>query len=308
MIEFQRIVSVQNPCASNTTRAARYYAELCEAYPQFHDRSLRPIMTTPDRGQTIERIQKHTREGDLLFVQAGDSGYGVTAEAIAGQKDIIMLPGWGGNGNDAARDLNGDPDARPIRDIIEQGEAVAIHPLAITIDALKQQALNYYEIGANPKGAKLLNTKLWRNLPGYGNDWLRSMYEYAALPPAAFFSRRFSITEDGVTRRAVNLSAVRSRYAAKHAKFPVSLAEPHAFMTESATPFHLLPWAVRAVRGTLKGNYLELGETRTMRIGRTVLYHIDAEPGVIEKGSTVELAMSAEPSMAVSTRHLALAA
>jgi hypothetical protein len=39
-----------------------------------------------------------------------------------------------------------------------------------------------------------------------------------------------------------------------------------------------------------------------------VLYHIDAEPGVIEKGSTLELSMADTPFYAVSTRNYELAA
>jgi diacylglycerol kinase family enzyme len=307
MTEFERIVPVVNPHSTNIGRAQGYLDDLYDAFPSFTDRNMQPIETTRNAEKTLERILQNTRPGDLVPILGGDGTISAAAQAAAG-RDIILLPMWAGNGNDAASDLNGEAGARPMHQLILHGIKKAIHPVDIHIDSRALQAINYFEVGSNPKGAKLLNTNAWRNLPGYDNDRLRSIYEYAALLPIAFFSRRFPITEDDITRRAVNLSVVRSHHVAKHATFPVSLEETHAFMTESSTPLHLLPWALRALRGTLKGDYLELGQKRSMQIGRTVLYHIDAEPGVIEKGSTLELSMADTPFYAVSTRNYELAA
>lgn len=302
MIEFGRIVPVVNEHCTNVQRAVSYLEDLYDSYPNFYDPSA-IILTSRDSAQTVRDVRGGTRDGDLVVVVGGDGTIGATAEAIGG-RDITMLTTWAGNGNDSSRDLNGEADARPIHELLRDGKSVAVHPLAVTVDSMKTfKAVNYFEIGSNPKGAKMLNSDWWRNLPGYDNDRLRLWYEKAMLPPTAFFSLRFPVTEHGVTRKLVNFTAANSHYMAKLAELPVHLDEPRAFLTEAATQPGLLPWAIQAVRGTLRGEYLEKGGTRELTIGRTVLYHADAEPDVIEKGSRVRLAISEIPFYAVSSRQ-----
>lgn len=301
MVEFDRIVPIINPRSSNIRRARGYLEDLYDAYPTFYDRGQPPIETTPDLERTIERIQAQTRPGDLVPVLGGDGTISAAAQAITG-RDIVMLTTWAGNGNDGSRDLNGEPGERPIHQLIQRGQTVAVYPMTIAIDSLRRQAINYFEFGCNPKGARLLNSPAWRRLPGYRNDHIRNLYEYAALPPTAFFSRRIPVTEAGATRHLVNFSAIRSHYLAKHALAPVRLSEPRAFTTEVRTQPGLLPWAYQAVRGNLRGDYLEKGQVRSMHIGRTVLYHIDAEPDTIERGSQLSISLAETPFYAVSTR------
>ena len=303
MITCERIVRVQNPGCSNFARAASFADEIEAAYPDLCDPELKPIETSQNPEKTIESIRKIVRPGDLVLGVCGDGAGAATGQAIAEIDDTSLLLLWGGNGDDGAHDLNGRPGARPAHELIQCGRIATVHLLDILVDSKLRQAMNYFEAGWNANFAELINSPRWRNLPGYHNDRLRTLYEATALPVVAARSRRFPVTEDEVTREVLSYLVNNARYMAKIAKFPTSLDQPGAVITEIARHRDLPGWGLRAVTDNLHGEPLDPGQARNLQIGRTVLAHTDAETFVIEKGSSVEIGISNVSFSAVTTRR-----
>lgn len=302
MIEFDRIMPVINPCCSNLPRAQAYLQQIKKAYPRQTIPGLRSIFTSEDPEITTDRVRRYARDGDILEVLGGDSTVKAVASGIAG-RDIILDTTYAGNGNDAARDLKGVFGRKHPAKHLEDGEAVAVHPLAVTIDGLTRYCVNYFGIGASAHGAKLLNSQRWRQLPGYQNDTVRSAYEWLALPATMHLSRRFALREGEEEREILDFTIANGHYLAKHGKLPVHLDEPRAFMFECSNQVGVLPWGLRTIHGKARGNYLEQGERRIMQIGHTVMAHVDGEPFVIEKGCTIAMAIAEKSFLAVRDRR-----
>lgn len=303
MIDCQRALRVHNLHCSNFERAAGFADSILEVYPALRDPEAKPIETSIDPGRTIEAIQKTVRPGDLVLVAGGDSTVATTGQAIAGLKDVALLPLWGGNGDDGAHDLNGRATARPAPELVRSGRITTVHFLDVLVDAELRRTMNYFEVGWDANFAQLINSDRWRSLPGYHNNRLRLLYEATALPVVAARSRRFPLTEADVTREVLSYLVNNARYMAKLARFPTSLDRHNAVITTVANHLELPAWGLRATTDTLRGEQLDPGQKRTLLVGRTVLAHTDAEPFVVEKGSSVEIGLSDVSFSAVSTRH-----
>jgi hypothetical protein len=228
------------------------------------------------------------------------------ASALAGRKAIAMLPLKAGNGNDFVHGLYGKDSWLAPHELLARGRPVAIHPLRVAIDGLDTQlAVNYVSVGATAYGSRILNHPWYRRLPGYQFGRVRDAYEWSVLPLSALaLSKSFKITEEGHTRRVIDFTAANGPFMAKHAKLPVELEEPRLFAFECNNEFQLLGWALNLVNGTPEGRYLDRGHERHLRIGRTVMAHIDAEPFTIEKGTQLTLGIHPEPFYALTPQPL----
>jgi hypothetical protein len=296
-VEFERIVGVVNPECSEHKQGIAQLDEVIRALPA--DFPYIEIETNEDFVGTSERLAEVLQPDDLVAPVGGDGTKNAVMRAMLA-KGGVMLPIPGGNGNDLERSLHGRQAWPSPLQLLREGEPVSIHPIQVAVEGMSTlYAINYFGIQATAKGSYTMDQSWYRNLPVADRAEMRAIYEFLLLPPIAFFSRPFFVKENDIVRMAVDMSFMNGSSMAKHGKPPVDIADPHLFMTECRLPLDLLPWAIRGVRGTMNGEYLEKGRQRAFRLGRTVLAHIDAQTFKIPEDREVTVSVAEKPFKAL---------
>lgn len=162
--QFEHVLVVQNPKSSHNKRAERRTRELKKLYG--HDNittittSADPKKFAKDFTAQLARIPKPA----LLCIGGGDGTVHAVVELLMkhDNKNVTLLPLWGGNANDFAYMLNGLSVTKKLRTILQLGRSVAIYPLEITLQKGKSTtthyAICYASFGASAYAAHHLDT------------------------------------------------------------------------------------------------------------------------------------------------------
>ena len=220
----------------------------------------------------------------------------------------VLLPIWGGNGNDLASMLNGGPRTAKIKKILDYGNAVAVHPLYCRISTGKAKAQlflagNYIGFGSSGLICKRLNDDAHRQgillqIPG-GTLLQTILTAWGSL----YSAQRFDIEESGRRTRIVERTIFNGPRVAKFYHQPVRLLDNHFYMDTwhakipIATPLAgLFSMHRRSVRRS-KSHYFKKVD---FTIKQATWAQFDGEPLWIQPDTKIEIGMHERPFYALS--------
>lgn len=301
------IIPVVNTHASNIDRARMAFDPVAE---KFHRQIGRTVFTSENSDETIGRILEHSGPDDLLVVIGGDKTGAEVGQAAA-ENGASVLPFWGGNGNDTARDLYESRLARPGLWIFDHGRLSQVHIFDTVVNGEHvASGVNYASVGITGDLAGSLNGAI-RQIPGYRVRTLRALYETAFLAPRLGIVKPFEAqTTTGSTplpvQRYVEWSFNNAASMAKYFRTPFSLIEPRMSVTQAASLAEFISVGYAALSTVAPHqDVLDAGDSRTYRItdGRPVL---QADGDVLRQlapGDEYTISLSKRSFSAVTTRR-----
>jgi diacylglycerol kinase family enzyme len=167
-LPFDTCIVIYNPISTQAQRAMGYTSELRGFFPPD---DLIFIPTSPEGKQANKKLIVDQAEKlgsrTLLVVAGGDGTVNLVVDTILHDSRLsvearktVILPFWGGNGNDLAHMLNGTAKRSRIRKVLETGRSVAIYPLSCEISRDKEihsyTAICYASFGASAFAASRL--------------------------------------------------------------------------------------------------------------------------------------------------------
>ncbi len=302
MVEFERFVVIINPASSQAHKVSPRIKNLREHFPVAYEE----VLTSEDSERTTEDILNKLQPGDLCLNAGGDgTEQSIMHALIASDTEVPLLPLWGGNGNDKAHMLNGNPPfASHTHELLKKGEVVDIHPIEIAMSSLRTKlAGNYAGFGATAEGARELNLKTYRSRSGYNLRPIRAVYEARTLAATPFQAEAFTYTINGGEESAIDITFANGNRMAKYGHPRARLTEKEIFLFLCQTRTQVPLWASTLVAGIPQGEKIHWGEHHLFQLGQTVLAHVDAETFSIPAHTEVRVGIHAQPFQAISTRN-----
>ncbi len=315
--KFDRLIVLLNPKSTNYDRAKKMVAEITDIFTAERTEILQA--SPGGKQDDIYMLRKYADKfgpSTLFCVAAGDGtvssiiNFLLTDSTLPEKARLtVLLPLWGGNGNDLATTLNGHANMAKIKSILDKGNVVAAHPLYCRVAHGKEEqklllAGNYMAFGATGLMCANLNSKAHResflfNMPGGAmpqsiiTTW-RSLYS----------SLRFAIEESGKRRMIYELEIVNGPIVGKYYHVPVELLDDH---------FYVDTWISKIPLGTPLAGILSMWR-RTLRRSKNHYFkkveftikdstwaQFDAEPVRIKPDTKIEIGMYDRPFYALST-------
>ncbi|QQS19489.1 hypothetical protein IPL85_04385 [Candidatus Saccharibacteria bacterium] len=290
-----------NPHSTRAKKGLGYVGNAIKNHPFFAAAAV--VATSAAINETIKMLQDRLDTGKthVVIPVGGDTTFNQAAMAVEGSSHVLVAI-QAGNATNAA--LNLQKQGRRIllpHEVLEQGSVKTIRPIDMRTDGSRRIAFGLSELGLMSNGAKFLNGPL-RSVPGYHNDVVRNfLHERTLLVGRSLFNRRFPLSEliehDGEEqleeRNVLSFAIARLPRIGHHAFFPqVSLERDAGFAFELPSHRELLRYTRDIQNGTLDGQVLQLGHSRAVRVGRTILGSVDGDTFPVEQGEIVSFAIS----------------
>ena len=201
------------------------------------------IETTPKKAEfeaKLTTLAKRFTKESVLVIAAGDGTVSdvinilTSAQAISNDAaHVTLLPFWGGNANDLAHMLSGQPP-RNMKAFIDSAKSVSLYPLSITLDSGTKRtivATNYVSFGASAHAAKHINSDDHRESKFRKIFGLRRLLEIAVSFKHLATSPRYTALIQGDHRRIYEILISNGPRMAKLHFLPVKLDDKVFFLS-----------------------------------------------------------------------------
>lgn len=261
---YERLVVLVNPVSTQAPKAQTAIARLQARYGT---QRVTRIDTSPELAQTRSDILATLQEHDILGIAGGDGTVNAAVQTLvspstpqAVSRTPILTFGTG-NANDLAHTLH--RDARSLVRVLEEGQAVAVHPLHCVMRQPggipeNRYAACYASFGAVAHAAAYINAKehrgnFFRQLPG-----VRHAIDVVAIGRALRHASLFTIAEDGQERQIFDRIISNGPRMARFGRFPVRLTEQEMYVaTVASNSIATIARGARDLaRGTLPGEFV----------------------------------------------------
>ncbi|HSX17579.1 MAG TPA: diacylglycerol kinase family protein [Patescibacteria group bacterium] len=313
-LAFTRAVVLRNPVSTHAEQCKRRIAELQGIFG--HENVT--VFDTAKGGMAanqkqlrlhMELLGPHT----LLCVAAGDGTVGMVIETLLqdpGLSELArqtpVLPLWGGNANDLAHMLNGQSYRTRLRDVIEQGDIIAIHPLAcrLTTPAGKTTtriAACYASFGASAFATVKLNEPRIRNHPLHRIPGGRLINELLTGFSALMEAPSFTMKEQGDLKVVYERTFSNGSRFAKIDRLPLKLTDDVFYLQtlENRRILSILPKIMASMQKRMSAKFMHTHADFTVQ--ETTLAQFDGEAAEIPANTKVAVTLSEQPFYAVST-------
>jgi hypothetical protein len=318
-LEPDRIVIVVNKVATSYKKGL-LTPDIDELHQHYGDRAIE-FKTSGEFDDDIKGLESVLKPGDLVVGAVGDGGMNMIAHALLGEQlidqHIPLLPGYGGNGNNNSTTLNGKKHHTSLLEIIENGVITSYPTLRVTTtehgqEPISEIAASYFGIGITGDVARRINRKEHRERRFYQNDYVRLAYESLICASSIRHTPPFEISElspsdiTGTVRaqspELLPLPAVLRECSVskipKMAKFfdlPVNYRDESALVTYLESKPQVRYASVAKYLGSRAlgkmlptDQYITPSNVLAFCIeSEQVQAHIDAEPRILKKGTTV---------------------
>lgn len=249
----------------------------------------------------------------LLCIAGGDGTSNLVIEALlentklsARARRTVLFPIWGGNANDLACMLNGNPRHSRVQQIAQHAPITSVHPLRCELtfpDGTERVHLAacYASFGASAFAAKRLAEPHMRSHPLDRVPGGRVLKELATVTRALFDAPLTPIIQNDREVPMYEHIFINGSRFAKVKGTPLKLTAPyfyHAIIT------HKRPASImRRLRDLTSKKATEhmRGKHAHFTVDGSVWAQVDGEVFMIPAGTTVDITVNAEPFYALST-------
>lgn len=313
-IPFSRVIVLRNPASTH----AKQIDGRINALRGICGPELVTVLETAKEGDDANRalLRKHVADfgpATLLCVGAGDGTVSLVIETLVIGEGIPLearrtpiLPLWGGNANDLAHMLNGTYTRAHLRNILEHGEVIAVHPLACQLRApgaapATRIAACYASFGATAFAAAKLNEAEHRNHPWHRIPGGRILREFITGFSALMEAPTFQVKEKGKLRVVYERTFVSGPRFAKIGRLPLSLTDDVFYIHTLGDKrlLSIVPRVLRFLQKRFADRFMQSHAHFTVQ--ETTLAQFDGETAEIKSGTKVSVQLSAQPFYALST-------
>lgn len=276
------------------------------------------IIDTHEGGKTanlapLTGIDKLLGPETLLCIAGGDGTANLVIEALLTSTELskqarrtVVFPLWGGNANDLACMLNGNPWRSRVQQITKQAPVAEIHPLRCELtfpDGSRRVHLAacYASFGASAFAAKRLAEPHMRAHPLDRVPGGRTVKEVMTVVRALFDAPLVSIIQDNREVPMYEHIFLNGSRFAKVKGTPLKLTAPyfyHAIISHKRAGS-----IVRRLRDLTNKKATEhmRGKHAHFRVDGAVWAQVDGEVFMIPTGTTVDITLNPKPFYALST-------
>lgn len=292
------VVAVTHPFAKNGHRGQEDLADLQNNFG-LH---VRPVITTPDRDETVSLIANAIEPDSLVLILGGDGTVNSTARAfMESEHDPLMIATHSGNACDFARATNGRNSASDVYTMSRFNRKAVLHrriaPMLLQVTSpdrarvTRELAMNYAGFGFTALSSLLLNEPWHSNLQSpTAQRAHRLVRETGILIEAARRSPRVAGTINGQSYYGGDVSIVHTRRMAKVARPPITHYDKELLV---AVTNEGLPANTYAMARLMLG--LSVGQRRTaidMTVDSATVGHVDAEPFMIDPNTHINIQLA----------------
>lgn len=313
-IPFARIVVLCNPASTHAKQGKQRIAELEHLCGKERVTVLETVPGGAEANRQLLRdnadlLGPHT----LLCVAAGDGTLSLIIETLvidphlsSRARQTPILPLWGGNANDLAHMLNGPVNRTTLRDILENGQIVAIHPLACSLRAPHQKttvriAACYASFGATAFAAARLNEPEHRNHPLHHIPGGRFLKEALTGFSALMEAPTFKVKEQGDLKIVYERTFTNGPRFAKIGRLPLSLTDDVFYLSTVGHKrlLTILPSLLGFLQKRVASKFMH--DHADFTVQETTLAQFDGEPTEITAHTKITVKLSEQPFYALST-------
>jgi diacylglycerol kinase family enzyme len=312
---FDHCIIVCNPASTRAELAKRRIPELQALFPAG---TVTVVQTSPKGRHANKEIPyaHATKLGSrtLLAIIAGDGTINILIDALVHDRRLtkemrqtVVLPLWGGNGNDLANMLNGPRRRISIKRVLSDGRIVSIHPLHCEISdpAGQTESYNaacYATFGASAFTASWLDganhrKRLIHRLPGakFTHEFIMVLYAMTKAP-------RFTVDDGTSVKPIYEQFFINGSRFAKIKGLPLSLTDKTFYRSTverkraSAIMYHI----IELIRKGSTSKVADDGDISFV-VHEPVWAQFDGEVVRLSAGTTVRIRLSRQPFYALST-------
>ncbi|MGH7240723.1 MAG: diacylglycerol kinase family protein [Candidatus Saccharimonadales bacterium] len=305
---FDRCIVIFNPVSTCAKRMEWRIAELAQLFP---GDSLVVLHTSADgRAANAELLVRQAAKlgpRTLLAIIAGDGTINELVNTLLHDKRLssearqtVLLPLWGGNGNDLAHMVNGRRRRRPVHRLLAVGRAVAVHPITFQLGTVNGQmqrvsAVSYASFGASAYTAHQLDQAelgpTWTHLlPG-----VRFLHELVLVVWAMIRAPRSKIIIDGVEQAVYEQLFINGSRFAKVSALALPITKK-TFCYARVINKHPLS-ILRAISELVRGYQMDDADT-----SQGSIFVLQADTWAQFDGEVVELSAGTRVSAGLSPR------
>lgn len=314
--QLDRLIILLNPTSTNHEHAKKYVSEIERLFPK---KSTTILQTSPDgKEATASILREHASilgPRTLLCIVAGDGtvnfivNFLLTDESLPKKaRATVLLPLWGGNGNDMSTMLNGRPGVSKVKKIFEHGQIVKVKPLYCRMMLENQKpalflAGNCLGFGASGSLCFHLNSKAHRESALLRMPGGTLPQTIATVWSGLNTSSGFDIFESGTQTTIYERTIYNGPVVAKYYHQPVQLLDDYFYMDTwhskipVTTPLSaLLSFQRRTLRRS-KNHYFKKA---AFTILSEVWAQFDGEPYKVVSNTKIEIGIYEQPFYALS--------
>lgn len=314
---FDRVIVLENPTSTNYAHSRKWLGEIKKLISA---ESIDILRTSAD-GKTetaagLRRIAGKLGPRTLFCIIAGDGTVNFAINFILSDttlsekaRSTVILPLWGGNGNDMSTMLNGKAEVSKIKKIIQNGTIVSVHPLYCEMSDVKsgpkvRLAGNCIGFGATGMMAKLMNSSEHRGAKLLHMPGGKILQTAVTTWKGSNHSSRFEIFESGVRAKLYERAYFNGPIVAKYYHLPVELLEDRFYVDSwytkvpIATPVSVL---LSTRRRTFRQSEQHFSRKSEFALLQPTWAQFDGEPQKIPSGTHIEIGIYDRPFLALST-------
>ncbi len=310
--QFERIVILYNPNASQADLALKYIDELSGS--KFGDIMLEPIMTSTDRALEEKYLTDLLKEGDAVITFGGDGTSTRLLNPLLSDElahlSIALLPVACGDSNDLPIMANGKSPSLPLSYILDSGNIVDVNPIDTSFigpsgDEFSISAFSYIGFGNTALIANRLNERGYRDKTNGSNTSRRLVEQSKIILGQSPKSKLgvFSIRDELGARKVHEITVVNGSRMAKIGRFDLKLTDPTMLRLgyESGNFVKTVAWLGRLATGRLARSYMYEGDQYDFLLESDTLMHADAEVIQLEKHTFVRIKQHKRSVSIIST-------
>lgn len=314
---FDRCIVIFNPASTRAQRMEWRIVELAQLFP---NDSLVVLHTSAEgRAANADMLVSHaTKLGPrtLLAIIAGDGTVNEMVNVLLHDKRLddtarqtVLLPLWGGNGNDLAHMLNGRRRHRPIQRLLTAANTVAVHPITFQISApgsAKQRvsAVSYASFGASAYAARQLDQAKLRPSWAHRVPGVRFGHELYLVITAMVRASRYTVTVNETGQPMYEQLFMNGSRLAKVSALPLPITKK-TFYYATVSQKHPITVA-RAIIDSIRGDQpgeADASKAIVFSLQEPIWAQFDGEVVKVAAGTTVNAGLSNRLVRVLSTKH-----